>query len=135
MSQIDTNIFKMTAIALFVAGLTGCNTLVQSGFGVTPINHIEKNWQKYSKVYVRGTVKQVVPFVGSAAYELEDSTGDIWVFTQKVPPPDPGEEVLIQGQVKYQSIPIADREFGEVYLEQVKRLELNEPSSNHIKND
>ena len=135
MIQIDTKIFKITAIALVVAGLTSCNAWVQSGFGVTQINDIETNWQKYSKVYVRGTVKQVVPFVGSAAYELEDSTGNIWVFIQKVPPPDRGEEILIKGQVKYQSIPIADIEFGEVYVEQIKQLELNEESSDQIENE
>ena len=127
MMQLHAKIVQMTAISLLMAGLlTGCQTWVQSGFGVTSVDRIEKNWQKYSKVYVRGTVKQVVPFVGNAAYELEDSTGNIWVFTSTIPAPKSGEEVLIQGQVKYQSIPISGQEFGEVYIEQVKRLELNE---------
>ena len=126
MMQLHAKIIQMTAIALLMAGLTGCQTWVQSGLGVTPINRIETNWQKYSKVYLRGTVKQVVPFVDSAAYELADESGDIWVFTPKAPPPDRGEDVLIQGQVKYQSIPIAEQEFGEVYVEQIKRLEITE---------
>lgn len=126
MMQLHAKIIQITAIALLMAGLTGCQTWVKSGFGVTSVDNIENNWQKYSKVYVRGTVKKVVPFVGNAAYELEDSTGNIWVFTSIMPPPKLGEEVLIQGQVKYQSIPISGQEFGEVYIEQVKRLELNE---------
>ena len=50
----------------------------------------------------------------------------ILVFTSTMPAPKLGEEVLIQGQVKYQSIPISGQEFGDVYIEQTKRLELNE---------
>jgi hypothetical protein len=126
MMQLDAKLLKISAIAFVLTGLTSCNTLVESGLGVTPINAIEQNWQKHSKVYVKGTVQQVVPFVDSAAYQLADESGNIWVFIQKEPPPKQGEQVLIEGQVKYQSIPISDREFGEVYLEQVKRLELND---------
>ncbi len=126
MMQLDAKLLKISAIAFVLIGLTSCNTLVASRLGVTPINEIEQNWQKHAKVYVKGTVQQVVPFVDSAAYQLADESGDIWVFIQKDAPPKPGEQVLIQGQVKYQSIPISEREFGEVYLEQVKRIELNE---------
>lgn len=125
MIQLDAKPLKLSAIAFLLIGLTSCNGLVKSGLGVTPINAIEQNWEKHSKVYVKGTVQKVVPFVDSAAYQLADESGNIWVFIQKEAPPKLGEQVLIQGQVKYQSIPISNREFGEVYLEQVKRLELN----------
>jgi hypothetical protein len=126
MMQLDAKLLKISAIAFVLIGLISCNGLVKSGLGVTPINAIEQNWEKHSKVYVKGTVQQVVPFVDSAAYQLADDSGNIWVFIQKDAPPKLGEQVLIQGQVKYQSIPISGREFGEVYLEQVKRMELNE---------
>jgi RPA family protein len=51
------------------------------------------------------------------AYQISDPTGKIWVVTnqgnlQK------GTQVVLKGKIRYQSIPIAGQDFGEVYLEE-----------------
>jgi len=57
-------------------------------------------------------VAQLVP--QQWAYQLQDSTGTIWVLTNQA-----GlqleDKVLIKGNIHYQSIPLAGKDFGEVY--------------------
>jgi uncharacterized protein YdeI (BOF family) len=68
-------------------------------------------------VYLQGTVGDRVPLAGGSLYELEDSSGKIWVQT-KGPAPDPGQTVALKGIVRYRSIPLNGQEQGEVYVEQ-----------------
>lgn len=114
--------FKFSALSLLLGGLLGCTNLAQTGIGVSEIGDIQQNWQKYSTVYVKGTVEKQAPFLGTGAYQVQDATGTIWVVTQESLPSQ-GDEVLLKGQVKYQSIPIAGQELGEVYVDEVEQLQ------------
>lgn len=68
-------------------------------------------------VQVKGTVGNHAPLLGKTAYELQDSTGRIWVLaTHSIP--NPGDQVVIKGKLLYQSILLNGREQGSVYLEQ-----------------
>ena len=116
-------ILQISTLALLFGGLLGCGNMPKlRGAKTTPIGDVKNSWQKYSTVYLKGQVGKQAPFVGSAAYELEDPTGTIWVVTQETLPSS-GDTVLLKGQVKYQSIPIAGKELGGVYVEEQKQLE------------
>ena len=50
-------------------------------------------------------------------YQLDDSTGKVWVLTNqkgwKV-----GDKVVVKALPQYESIPVAGAEMGELYLEE-----------------
>ncbi len=85
-----------------------------------PIEQAQQPQQTNKIVYLKGTAGKQAPFLGSSAYELIDATGSLWVVTKARVPPE-GTEVLIKGQILYQSIPLAGREAGEFYLEELER--------------
>lgn len=116
-------ILQISTLALLLGGLLGCGNMPKlGGVKTTPIGDVKNSWQKYSTVYIKGQVGRQVPFIGSGAYELEDPTGTVWVLTRD-DLPSSGDTILLKGQVKYQSIPIAGKELGEVYIEAQKQLE------------
>ena len=113
------------------AGLLGCGNLAQLavngfssslGVSVTSIRDIKLEQERNATVYLRGKVVKQVPLLGWRVYQLQDSTGAIWVLTNQTTP-QPKDEVLIRAQVLYQSIPLVGKEFGEVYVEQQEQLE------------
>lgn len=71
-------------------------------------------------VYLEGQVGNRVPLVNAMVYQLRDATGTIWVVT-----PDttvqPGQTVRIRGTIRFESIPVAGQELGEIYLEEQHR--------------
>ncbi|MDY6936808.1 MAG: DNA-binding protein [Cyanobacteriota bacterium] len=89
----------------------------------TSIGKVVENRKEGRGVYLQGTIAQTAPFLDNGAYQLQDETGTIWVVTPRELP-ESGKEVLIRGTVRYHSIPIGDREFGELYIEEKKQLEL-----------
>lgn len=114
-------------ILLLPLGLLGCGSLghlAQSrvSVSITNIADIQKNRDSHPTVYLKGKVAGVAAFVGSGAYELQDTTSSIWVVT-KQPLPAPGDEVLVKSQVQYQSIPIGGKDLGEVYAQEQEQLE------------
>ncbi|OUL23351.1 hypothetical protein [Nostoc sp. 106C] len=111
---------------LLVLGLCSCGNLTQSGLNVgnfrigsnvTPIREIKPEPNKQATVYIQGKVERQVPLVKRWAYQIDDSTGKIWVVTHQNKLAK-GEQVVIKGKVRYQSIPLAGKELGEVYVEE-----------------
>ncbi len=112
---------------LLVVGLFGCGYLTTPGlqasnlsFGsnVTPIRSIKpEQEQQDTTVYVQGKVETQVPLLNQWAYQINDSTGKIWVVTNQ-PNLQEGQQVVIKGKVRYKSIPLANQEFGEIYIEE-----------------
>lgn len=68
-------------------------------------------------VTLKGTVGDHAPLLGGTVYELQDSTGKIWVLTTGQAP-EKGQEIVVTGTLRYKSIPIAGQEQGSVYIEQ-----------------
>jgi hypothetical protein len=107
-------------------GLISCASLNQSDFNassfriganITPIQGLKPE-QNNTTLYIQGKVEKIVPLLSNRrVYQINDSTGKIWVLTNqtglKV-----GEQAVIKGQLRYQSIPLAGKDFGEVYLEE-----------------
>lgn len=110
---------------LLSVGLVSCGGLPVStinrieaigGVNVVNIRSLTQKQNKDSTVYLRGKVIRQVPLVDWRMYQLQDATGSIWVLTKKTDLKP--TELLIKGKVRYQSIPIAGKDFGEVYVEE-----------------
>ena len=108
------NVFDQTLTGLI-------STLDQPS--ITSIAEIRRNWKDYTTVSLKGKVGKHIPFLESSAYEIEDSTGRIWVLTTK-PIPKPQREVWVEGKPQFMSIPIAGQELGEIYIQELKRKEV-----------
>ena len=72
---------------------------------------------RQSAVAVQGKVGQQAAIVGGTVYELQDSSGSIWVLSRRAAPKT-GEEISIRGILRYQSIPLNGKEQGSLYVEQ-----------------
>lgn len=115
-------------IILLLVGLTGCSSFARLGIGVTPIQQVRGKWQLDSTVYLRGQVVNQVPLQESWAYEVQDSTGTIWVFTHQ---PVPDGQILLKGKVQYQSVPIDNQDVGEAYILEEARIETKPEGTVH----
>jgi hypothetical protein len=102
-------------------GLASCgNTTFSSmnaiGANITPIKELTPQ-QNNSTVYIQGKIEKHAPLLNKHVYRLNDSTGKILVLTNqkglKV-----GSQIVMKGQLRYKSIPLAGQELGEVYLEE-----------------
>ncbi|MCS6814945.1 MAG: hypothetical protein NZ772_15420 [Cyanobacteria bacterium] len=96
-------------------------TLAKPSVDVTSVREISARSQQNITVYLEGTVGRQVPLAGSQVYELVDATGSIWVVTQGTNL-TPGDQVLIQGIVRYQPIRVGGNDLGESYVEEQRQL-------------
>jgi hypothetical protein len=117
--------YRLGLFLLLVVGLCGCGKFTSPGFNIgnfrigsniTPIREIKPAKNDRATVYIQGKVERQVPLLKRWAYQIDDSTGKIWVVSQNKLAQ--GEQVVIKGKVKYQSIPLAGKELGEVFLEE-----------------
>lgn len=118
--------YRLGLTFLLVAGLCSCDSVkipdwkasnFSIGKNVTPIGEIKSTQDQKVTVYIQGKVEKQVPLVKRQAYQISDATGKIWVITNQLNF-KAGESVVIKGKVRYQSIPLAGQEFGEVYIEE-----------------
>ncbi len=114
---------------ILTSGLLSCGNLPLSqlnlGFNVASIGDIQQKRQIDGEVYLRGKVENRAPFVGNAAYQLQDGTGKMWILTKQALP-QLGDEVLMKGEVRYKSITVkelAGTDLGEVYVEEMEQLQ------------
>jgi hypothetical protein len=110
-----------TLTGLLLAGLASCGNVNQYGMSaiganVTPIRTLTKQ-QDNSTVYVQGKVEKIAPLLQQRAYQINDSTGKIWVVTNQTGWRE-NEQVVVKGKLRYKSIPLAGKEFGEIYVEE-----------------
>ncbi len=111
--------------AFLLAAMAGCGDRAISESDGNPLNpsqsvtvqSVQSAATRNTVVQLQGTVGDRVPLLGSTAYELQDSTGKIWVLT-KQPPPTKGQQVVVKGTLRYKSIPLNGKEEGSVYMEQ-----------------
>jgi len=123
--------FYVIPFYFFIVGGLVCVSLVQFGvssinsiFGtnVTDIADINRNLDTNYTVYLQGKVAHRVPLLESQMYQLQDASGRIWVLTDQKDL-QLNDEVMIKGNVRYQSIPLAGKDFGEVYVQEQQQLE------------
>ncbi|MGI2909242.1 hypothetical protein [Tolypothrix sp. VBCCA 56010] len=113
----------LTVLCLFAlsscgySGQSGLNSVNFSiGVNVTPIRELKPRQDK-GTVYIQGKVNSSVPLVKQQVYQINDSTGKIWVLTNQTDWKE-GQSVVVKAKVNYQSIPLGGKEFGEIYLEE-----------------
>jgi hypothetical protein len=132
------NAQRKGAIAILCVSLIGCTPLGWSQMessGIQPVNmalstvtiatikQTSANTSAQTKsVQLKGRVSNHAPLLGKSAYELQDTTGSIWVIATE-PIPTIGDEVVIQGRLLYQSIPLNGKEQGDSYIEQQQLLQ------------
>ncbi len=104
-------------------GLLGCHPLAYLSFAFPPSISVEQLQEKTegTVIYLQGIVRNQAPFLDQGAYQLEDTTGKVWVITSH-PLPKTGEQIALKGKVVYQSIPIAGQELGEFYLVELEKV-------------
>ncbi|MEH2441400.1 hypothetical protein [Nostoc sp.] len=118
--------YRLGLIFLLVVGLSSCGSLTSPGLNgtnfkigtnVTPIREIKPEQDNQATVYIQGQVENQAPLMKQWAYQINDSTGKIWVVTNQKNL-GKGTQVVIKGKVRYRSIPLGGKELGEVYLEE-----------------
>ena len=122
-----TQTLHISIVLLFVTGLVGCQGITHSetwiNLNTAKIDQLQQRQKIGAKVYLRGKVESHAPFLGAGAYQLQDNTGSIWVFTTQ-PLPPLNQDLLIQGKVEYKTILLKDmkgKDIGEVYLKEIER--------------
>lgn len=118
--------YRLGLTFLLVGGLCSCGKLTPSGLSgnkpiiganITPIREIKPQQNNQATVYIQGTVSKQAPLIKQRVYQINDTTGKIWVVTNQTNLQE-GQQVVFRGKVRYRSIPLAGKEFGEVYLEE-----------------
>lgn len=129
--QQAKNFYLIPFYFFLLGGLISCGRLPQSSMNainptskvdVTNIREIKLQQDSEATVYLQGKVAKQVPLLKRQVYQLQDLSGTIWVLTNKTDLQQ-GDEVLVKGKVRYQSIPLAGKDFGEVYVEEQEQLE------------
>ncbi|MTJ46991.1 hypothetical protein [Dolichospermum sp. UHCC 0259] len=122
---LPAKIFTVGLSFSLLTGLYACGKGENSGINlknfhiganVTQIQKITKKNQD-TTVYIQGKVEKYAPLIKKKAYQINDSTGKIWVITNQGNF-QVGEQVVLKGNVQYQSVPLAGKEHGEVYLKE-----------------
>ncbi|OLP17872.1 hypothetical protein BST81_12485 [Leptolyngbya sp. 'hensonii'] len=88
---------------------------------VISIEQVRQQKQFDAVVYLTGTAGRQVPLLGSTVYELQDSTGSVWVLTSAAAPKS-GSQVRIQAIVRNQAITLAGQAAPELYVEEQEQL-------------
>ena len=114
------NFYRIAIYSFLFVGLLGCGTLPQyamngislMGGNAVKIGDLKPETGNGTTVRLQGKVVQQVPLAGWRMYQLQDSTGKVWVLTKRT---DVRSQtaVSIEGKVYFQSIPIAGQDFGE----------------------
>ena len=125
---VSWKILSLSIIIPVLIGMSGCQEFIDDSLvalgkeelAITSISNIPKK-KTGRTIYVKGKVTHRSPFLGSAAYQLQDDTDKVWVFTSNTLPTQ-GDEVFIKGKVQHKSLPIAEQELGEFYLVELQQL-------------
>jgi hypothetical protein len=130
--MLSSNMWVKFSLAIGLLLSAGCVNTTESGANftsnfkftgaVTSVRNLQQNQAVGTTIHLRGKVGAHAPLLGGQVYELTDETGKIWVLTQEKPP-NPGDEVVIKGQVRFKSIPLNGKEQGSVYIEQQEQVE------------
>ena len=125
---VSWKILSLSILVTAFIGISGCQELINDSLvalgkeemAITSIRKIQKK-KSGRTIYLRGRVIHRSPFLGSAAYQLQDSTGSVWIVTSNFLPTQ-GEELFIKGEVQYQSLLIEEQELGEFYIVELQQL-------------
>ncbi|MCX7594248.1 MAG: hypothetical protein N2235_10880 [Fischerella sp.] len=112
----------MGSTCVLMAGLVSCSYFRFSGMNaiganITPIQELRSQPDSNTTVYIQGKVEKKAPLLKRQAYLINDETGKIWAIANQTNL-QVGDQIVIKGKIRYRSIPLAGKEYGEVYLEE-----------------
>lgn len=126
LTSFNVRLFHLSILLIVSFNLLGCNQLanlnwssIAPNFLSTQIGNLKSSGHLDSTVRLQGKVISQVPFLNGGAYQLEDSSGKIWVTTT-TKLPAVGKEIAIEGKVRFQSISIDNQEWGELYVVEIQ---------------
>ena len=117
-------LFYLGLCCSLITGIYACDNQANSGINpenfniganVTQIQKISRK-DDNTTIYIQGKVEKTAPLIKKKAYQINDSTGKIWVITNQRNL-GIGEQVILKGDIQYKSIPLDGKEYGEIYLE------------------
>jgi hypothetical protein len=90
--------------------------------GRTSIEKINRDPGRYSgkEVAIGGRVSNSFGLLGSGVYQVEDGTGEIWVFSQRYGVPSNGAKVGVKGTIS-QGFSFGGRSFALILKETERR--------------
>ncbi|MEO1431071.1 MAG: hypothetical protein AAFS12_00605 [Cyanobacteria bacterium J06632_19] len=123
MQRVKSKIFLWGLTPCLISGLLSCSNLSEYGMNaiganVTSIGELKPpTTDNEAPVYIQGKVERKVPLLKQQMYQIDDSTGKVWVLTNqktwKV-----GDKIVVKALPQYQSIPISGTDLGQVYLQE-----------------
>ncbi|MBV6626729.1 MAG: hypothetical protein KI793_27960 [Rivularia sp. (in: Bacteria)] len=123
MQQVRSKLFVWGLAPCLISGLLSCSNLSEYGMNAIGVNVTSIGELKpptndnEAPVYIQGKVERKVPLLEQQMYQIEDSTGKVWVLTNqknwKV-----GDKVVVKALPQYESIPVSGTDLGQVYLEE-----------------
>ena len=119
---LSSTVFYLGLTYFLTAGLVSCSNFSFSGINalganVTPIRELQSQPDSNITVYIQGKVEKIAPLLKRRAYLVKDDTSKIWAITNQTNL-QVGDQVVIKGNIRYRSIMIAGKEYGEVYIEE-----------------
>jgi len=121
--------WRKKAISFLISGLIiSCSPLNPLGLAseeYTAIAELGKI-SNQSNITLKGIVVNVAPFLEGGAYQLQDTTGTVWVRTDKPLPPK-GSSLIVKGELQYEAIFVGKQQLGESYL-----LELSQETQSSV---
>ncbi|MDJ0727342.1 MAG: hypothetical protein QNJ38_19760 [Prochloraceae cyanobacterium] len=125
MKNIYLRVLRIGILTSMLAGTVACTDLFNfyRDRNIAQILQIKveqgKNLDR--QVSVDGTVTRSISFLESGAYQLQDETGTIWIFTDDELP-EAGTALEIKGKLRHKNISIEDRDLGQSYIFETERI-------------
>ncbi len=104
------------ALCLAVVGLVGCTTR-------TSIGDINRDPARFAgkQITIQGRASDAFGGFGSGVFQVQDSTGSIWVLSQGFALPSNGSDVSVTGEVQ-QGLSFGGKSYGTMFR-QTKALQ------------
>ncbi|MBV8886763.1 MAG: hypothetical protein JO235_22595 [Chroococcidiopsidaceae cyanobacterium CP_BM_RX_35] len=121
--QPVSNFARLPIYFFLLAELMSCGNLappningsmLSLGINVTDIRALQRQ-DNNATVYLQGKVTRLIPLLKQQVYQLQDATDSIWVLTQQNKIRQ-GDRILVQGKLRNQSVSIAGKDVGEIYV-------------------
>ncbi len=119
--------YRLTVVGLSISLLTVCMACQTPSGSQVPglslpkstvkIGNLRQPQQVEQSVSLAGLVTQRLAIVNGWLYQIDDSTGKIWVLTQQAAPAV-GQQVYVDGTLHYEAIPMNGADVGDYYLEE-----------------
>lgn len=118
--------WRSLAIAIAASGLFACGgapgTVEVTAIAIARQQSTTASEDAPATAILEGTVEQRLPLLNGAVYRLKDDSGSLWIRTEGDDPLTVGDRLQVQVELRYQAVPVGDRDWGEPYAIERDRL-------------